>query len=103
MNKIGYNLTATIYTLEDEKIQDIKCKRNTKRFITSGFTGSGIATQNQTLELLTMDQLLPEVQASQCRCLFEGVWYIITGIFTQDSAPIHNKSRMIKTTILSLQ
>ena len=54
MNKIGYNLTATIYTLEDEKIQDIKCKRNTKRFITSGFTGSGIATQNQTLELLTI-------------------------------------------------
>ena len=103
MIKVGYNLTATIYSLEDEKIQVIKCKKNTKRFITSGFTGSGIATQNQTLEISTMDELLPTVQASQCRCLFEGVWYIITGIFTQDFAPIHNKNRQIKNTVLSLQ
>ena len=103
MIKVGYNLTATIYSLEDEKIQVIKCKKNTKRFITSGFTGSGIATQNQTLEISTKDELLPTVQASQCRCLFEGVWYIITGIFTQDSAPIHNKNRQIKNTVLSLQ
>ena len=103
MSEIGYNLNATIYTLEDEKIQDIKCKQNTKRFITSGFVGSGIASTGQTLELLTPAKLEKEVQASQCRCYFDNNWYVITGIFQQDVAPIKSKNRKQLVTVLSLQ
>lgn len=102
-NKMGYSLDATLYTLEDEKIIDIKCKRNSKRYVNGSLIGSGFASQGHTLEIATKDKLPINIKASQVRCEFEGNIYLVMGIFTQDVAPIKNKYRKIKDTVLALQ
>lgn len=102
-NKIGYKDSAIIYSLDDEQLQVIRCKRNSKLIISSSFIGSGKLSAAQTLEIATKDKLKPNIRASQCRCLYDGSYYLITAIFTQDSAPIKNKNRSIKDTILALQ
>lgn len=104
MNKnIGYNLDATLYTLEDEKIISFKCKRNGRRCENGSFVGSGFASQGQTLEIATKDKLPTNIKTTQVRCEFEGNMYIVMGIFTQDVSPIKNKYRKVKDTILALQ
>lgn len=104
MNKnIGYNLDATLYTLEDEKIMSFKCKKNGRRYENGSFVGSGFASQGQTLEIATKDKLPTNIKATQVRCEFEGNMYIVMGIFTQDVSPIKNKYRKVKDTILALQ
>lgn len=104
MNKhIGYNLDATLYTLEDKKIMDIKCKRNGRRYINGSLVGSGFASQGHTLEIATKDIIPTSIMASQVRCEFEGNMYLVMGIFTQDVSPIKNKYRNVKDTILALQ
>ena len=102
-NEIGYNLDAKLYTLDDEFTTSIKCKKNSKRYVNGSFVGSGFASQGQTLELATKDKLPTNIKASQVRCEFEGVIYLVMGIFTQDVAPLKNKHRKIKDTILALQ
>lgn len=102
-NEIGYKDKAVLFSLDDIELQVIKCKTNSKRFVTSSFMGSGKATQGQTLEISTKARLKPTIQAGQCRCLYDGVIYLVVGVFPQKTAPIHNKTRQIKTTILSLQ
>lgn len=103
MNKIGYKEIAILYTLEDEKIQQIKCKENTRRYTTSSFIGSGKLTQGQTLEIATKDKLLSRVKAGSTRCFYDGNIYMVVGIFNKDTAPIKQKTRQIKDNILSLQ
>ena len=99
MSKVGYKNVAILYTLEDEKIQQIKCKENT----TSSFMGSGKLTQGQTLEIATQDKLNEKIKAGATRCLYNGNFYMVVGVFDKDTAPIKQKTRQIKDNILSLQ
>lgn len=103
VNKVGYRYTAILYTLDDVKIQVIKCKKNSRNFVTSSFMDSGKLSQGQTLTISTKDNLLSSVQAGVTRCELEGAMYLVVGIFGQDTAPIKQKTRQIKDTVLSLQ
>lgn len=103
MSKIGYKDIAILYSLEDEKIQEIKCKKNTRKYITSSFMGSGKLTQGQTLEIATKDKLNKKIKAGATRCLYDGAYYMVVGVFDLDTAPIKQKTRQIKDNILSLQ
>lgn len=103
MSKVGYKNVAILYTLEDEKIQQIKCKENTRRYTTSSFMGSGKLTQGQTLEIATQDKLNEKIKAGATRCLYNGNFYMVVGVFDKDTAPIKQKTRQIKDNILSLQ
>ncbi|MBR1984507.1 MAG: hypothetical protein IKA31_02090 [Clostridia bacterium] len=103
MSKIGYKNVAILYTLEDEKIQQIKCKENTRKYTTSSFMGSGKLTQGQTLEIATQDKLDKKIKAGAARCFYNGNTYMVVGVFDKDIAPIKQKTRQIKDNILSLQ
>ena len=103
MSKVGYKYKATLYTLNDEKIQVVKCKRNGRRNTTSGFVGSGILSGGQTLNIATKDKLDARVVQGMTRCKFKGHFYLIVSMFTADTAPIKNEKREINDTILVLQ
>ena len=103
MSSVGYKYKATLFTLNNIKIQTIKFKYNSSKVVTSSFIGSGNLSQGKTLDIATKDKLLDKVKAGATRCLIDGEYYLIVGLQNKDIAPIKQANRSIKDNILMLQ
>lgn len=102
MAMIGYKKIATLFTLDDIKIQVIRCRQNSKRVETSSFLGSGNLSKSKTFEIATKDKLNDKVESGKTRCLYENEYYIVVSILSQEVSAINNHYRKQKEYILSL-